>query len=151
MYSSHESHPGPKTSTAPLSRSNVTESKGEKVIKKQYRYRITLEALASAEDTPEQLPAPLRFEAASHDDIFDRVQLVRRQSYFDANTAAVFTVGLKLLGEALLQNRKHPVFEEFYLCFGQFMKRIKEDIKNTGNVENAAVTAPSLDADEKRR
>ena len=94
-------------------------------MKRQYRYRITVEALAPADDALASPSTPLHFEAASHDDILDLVRRTRQRGDFDANAAAAFTVGLKLLGEVMLQYREHPLFEEFRSHFGQFMKRLK--------------------------
>ena len=53
------------------------------------------------------------------------VERSRQRGDFDSDTAAAFTVGLKLLGEVMLKNRSHPLFEEFGPQFGQFMKRLK--------------------------
>ena len=46
------------------------------------------------------------------------------------------TVGLKLLGEVMLKNRSHPLFEEFGPQFGQFMKRLKNG-NSTANQASA--------------
>ena len=91
---------------------------------KQHRYCITVEHLASAEGAP--LSLPLQFEATSHDEILALAQRVRQRGDFDGDAAAAFTVGLKLLGEVLLQHREHPLFAEFRSHFGQFMKRLKK-------------------------
>ena len=97
---------------------------------KQHRYRITVEPLASADGTP--LAPPLQFEAASHDEILTLVQRIRQRGDFDADAAAAFLVGLKLLGEVMLRNREHPLFSEFWSHFVQFMKRLKEHVVNAG-------------------
>lgn len=97
---------------------------------KQHRYRITVEHLASADGAP--LSLPLQFEAASHDEILALVQRIRQRGDFDADAAAAFLVGLKLLGEVMLRNREHPLFDEFCSHFVQFMKRLKEHVVNAG-------------------
>jgi hypothetical protein len=86
----------------------------------EYRYCITVEPLAVAAKVP-----ALSFETASHDEILELVSRARQRGDFDAETAAAFTVGLKLLGEVLLHNRRHPLFASFHPHFGQFMKRLK--------------------------
>ena len=92
---------------------------------KNHHYRITVEHLSNPDGQPVNAPGTLQFECSAHDDILALVQRSRQRSDFDADTAAAFTVGLKLLGEVILKNRKHPFFEELGPQFGQFMKRLK--------------------------
>lgn len=92
---------------------------------KNHHYRITVEHLSTPDGQAVDVPGTLQFECGAHDDILALVQRSRQRSDFDADTAAAFTVGLKLLGEVILKNRKHPLFEELGPQFGQFMKRLK--------------------------
>lgn len=93
-------------------------------MKRQHRYRVTVERL----ETPDAAArlSTLRFEAAAHDEIIELAQRARLRGDFDTDTAAALTVGVKLLGEAMLQNREHPLFEAFLPHYGQFIKRLKE-------------------------
>jgi len=86
---------------------------------KRHQYRITVEPIAA------DAPPPLQFQVEAHDEILSLVERSRQRGDFDADTAAAFTVGLKLLGEVMLKNRNHPLFEELGPQFGQFMKRLK--------------------------
>ena len=92
---------------------------------KNHHYRITVEHLSTPDGQAVDVPGTLQFECGAHDDILALVQRSRQRGDFDADTAAAFTVGLKLLGEVILKNRKHPFFEELGPQFGQFMKRLK--------------------------
>ena len=92
---------------------------------KNHHYRITVEHLSTPDGQAVDVPGTLHFECGAHDDILALVQRSRQRCDFDADTAAAFTVGLKLLGEVILKNRKHPLFEELGPQFGQFMKRLK--------------------------
>ncbi|MDR2614731.1 MAG: DUF3861 domain-containing protein, partial [Candidatus Accumulibacter sp.] len=74
-------------------------------MKRQHRYRVTVELLASGDEALAQLPKPLCFEAASHDEILKLTQRIRQRGDFDEDGAAALTVGLKLLGEVVLRNR----------------------------------------------
>ena len=86
---------------------------------KRHQYRITIEPIAPA------APPPLQFQVDAHDEILALVERSRQRGDFDADTAAAFIVGLKLIGEVMLKNRSHPLFEEFGPQFGQFMQRLK--------------------------
>ncbi|MDR3221935.1 MAG: DUF3861 domain-containing protein [Candidatus Accumulibacter sp.] len=97
-------------------------------MKQQYRYRITVEPMTPTEEVPAGPSTPLRFESASHEEILERVQRSRQWGEFDEDSAAALTVGVKLLGGVMLQNREHPLFEAFHPHFGQFMKRLKGSI-----------------------
>lgn len=92
---------------------------------KQHRYRITVEHIATADGDPINGAAPLEFEVGNHDDVLALVERMRQRDLFEANTATAFTVGLKLFNEVMLENRKHPLFEEFRPHFAEFMKRLK--------------------------
>lgn len=68
----------------------------------------------------------LNFEFENRDDIFNITKLVSAKNLFpDENESLEFVLGLKLLGEVILNNRDHPLFEEFKPAFIQFMQRIK--------------------------
>ncbi|MDR3159720.1 MAG: DUF3861 domain-containing protein [Zoogloeaceae bacterium] len=95
---------------------------------KQHRYRVTLEYLADADGNPRQRE-PLVFEAASHDEIFGIVDLVRRRELFDAQTTTAFVVGQKLFGGVMKENRDNVLFSEFWPHFLDFMKKLKGAVK----------------------
>lgn len=86
-------------------------------------YLITVEKMTAG--TPDNRTPPLKFHVEAHDEILALVERSRQRGDFDADTAAAFTVGLKLLGEVMLKNRNHPLFEELGPQFGLFMKRLK--------------------------
>ena len=86
---------------------------------KRHQYRITIEPIAPA------APPPLQFQVDAHDEILALVERTPQRGDSHADTAAAFIVGLKLLGEVMLKNRSHPLFEEFGPQFGQFMQRLK--------------------------
>lgn len=95
---------------------------------KQHLYRITVEYLSDAEGNPQQ-SEPLVFEAASHDEIHGIVELVRNSEILDAQSTAALVVGQKLLGGVVKDNRKNPVFAEFWPQFVAFMKSFKGLVK----------------------
>jgi hypothetical protein len=92
---------------------------------KQHRYRITVEHLADAKGEPSQYDAPLQFETGNHDDIFAIVERMQHRDDFDSETLTAFAVGLKLFSEVMLENRGHPLFEDFAPHFSAFMKKLK--------------------------
>ncbi len=87
------------------------------------QYLISVEKVTAG--APDNGTPPLQFHVEAHDEILSLVERSRQRGDFEADTAAAFTVGLKLLGEVMLKNRSHPLFEEFGPQFGQFMKRLK--------------------------
>ena len=99
---------------------------------KNHHYRITVEHLSTPDGQAVDVPGTLQFECGAHDDILALVQRIRQRGDFDADAAAAFLVGLKLLGEVMLRNREHPLFDEFWSHFVQFMKRLKEHVVTAG-------------------
>lgn len=108
---------------------------------RQHHYRIAVDAVTSEPSTSADESAHLVFSFACHDDVLALVKRIRQRGEFmefDAETAAAFTVGLKLLGEVMLKHRKHPVFEEFGPQFGQFMKRLKGQADSRSSPDGSA-------------
>ena len=93
--------------------------------KRAHQYRLTLTHVAGAK--PEDVvhdPMTIAFD--NHDDIFAIVEkLQQRDPFHNQDQAAEFAIGLKLMGEVMLKNRQHPLFEEFGAAFGAFMKKLK--------------------------
>ena len=95
---------------------------------KQHRYRVTLEYISDPDGNP-QHGKSLVFESGNHDEIIGIVELVRKSELMDAETTASLVVGQKLFGEVMLENRKHPMFSEFWPHFLDFMKQFKSLVK----------------------
>lgn len=91
---------------------------------KQHRYAITVEHLTDANGGPSS-HEPLRFEVGNHDDIIAIVERMRRRSDLTPDTATALAVGIKLFGEVILENRKHPLFSDMWPAFAEFMKKLK--------------------------
>lgn len=86
----------------------------------KHKVRITVESVADNKGNPVN-GTPLVFTAENHDDI---VALAQRVSASD-DKALAFLVGLKLFGEAMLDDRDNPLYAEILPAFGAFMKKLK--------------------------
>lgn len=95
---------------------------------KQHRYRVTLEYISDPDGNPQQGKS-LFFETGNHDEIIGIVELVRQSTLMNAETTAALVVGQKLFGEVVLENRKNPIFSEFWPHFLDFMKKFKGSVK----------------------
>lgn len=91
---------------------------------KQHQYRITLQHLADAEGKPVSRD-PLVFDAPNHDDIFAIIEKVQQKEGFTPEMAQRFAVGLKLMGEVMLENKDNPLFAELKPHFMEIMKTLK--------------------------
>lgn len=91
---------------------------------KQHQFRITVEYTADADGNPVN-QAPLQFSAPNHDNILHIVEAMARREGFTPETAARFAVGLKLMGEVMLENKQNPLFAELKPNFMEMMKIIK--------------------------
>ena len=98
---------------------------------KQHQYQVTLKHLADAKGQPSIYSEDLVFQANNHDDIFAIVQHMQKAKLFDDETTMALVVGMKLFGEVMLENREHPLFNEF---FPEFVKLIKK-LKNSSQVQ----------------
>lgn len=91
---------------------------------KQHQFRITVEHTADANGNPVE-SAPLQFNAPNHDNILDIVARIAQREDFTPEMAARFAVGLKLMGEVMLENRDHPLFAQLKPHFMEMMKIVK--------------------------
>ena len=91
---------------------------------KQHQFRLTLEHLADQDGQP-VVDEPLVFQAPNHDNIFDIVKMTEQREGFTPEMAQRFAVGLKLMGEVMLENKEHPLFAELRPHFMEMMKVIK--------------------------
>ncbi|AZR59003.1 DUF3861 domain-containing protein [Eikenella corrodens] len=91
---------------------------------KQHQFRLTLEHLADKDGNP-VAAEPLVFLAPNHDNIFDIVKLMEQREGFTPEMAQRFAVGLKLMGEVMMENKEHPLFVELKPHFTEMMKVIK--------------------------
>lgn len=90
-------------------------------IKNQYRVRI--EGLP---DNRAPSPAePLQFVARCHDDLFEIVARSRQRGLLSDDDAASMAVGLKLLGEIVLENREDPLFKDLSQALKAFIMKLK--------------------------
>ncbi|AXJ91167.1 DUF3861 domain-containing protein [Acinetobacter pittii] len=96
---------------------------------KQHQYHVTVQHLKNAKGEASTYTERLEFYAGNHDDIFEIVERLKKSRFFDDETTKSFGVGLKLFSEVMLENRDHPLFQEFLPQFGQFMKNLKQLVK----------------------
>ena len=96
---------------------------------KQHQYHVTVQHLKNAKGEASTYTERLEFYAGNHDDIFEIVERLKKADFFDDETTKYFGVGLKLFSEVMLENRDHPLFQEFLPQFGQFMKNLKQLVK----------------------
>ena len=96
---------------------------------KQHQYEITLKHIADAQGNPSTYTEALQFNAYNNDDLFKFLEHLNQANLLDDEKTKAFAVGLKLFGEALLENKDLPVFKDFMPQFVQFMKSLKHSIK----------------------
>jgi Domain of Unknown Function with PDB structure (DUF3861) len=77
---------------------------------KGHTYRVSLTPVDDHGQPTDRLSA-VEFIHRNHDDLARIVGLVRASSGLDAESSAALAVGLKLLGERVLQHRSNPLLE----------------------------------------
>ena len=75
--------------------------------------------------------APLTFVHANHDDILLLVDQVRKIGVLDADAAAATILGLKLLGEVMLERKADPLFDPLRGAIGEFIRNLKSLTRTT--------------------
>ncbi|MBR1375754.1 MAG: DUF3861 domain-containing protein [Cardiobacteriaceae bacterium] len=92
---------------------------------KQHHYRVTVERVLDADGNAVEEEA-LIFDMPSREKISDILAHYQEKPQdFEQETAVRFVVGLRLLGEVLLENRKHPFFSQLEPHFREIMHTVK--------------------------
>ncbi|MDO5639960.1 MAG: DUF3861 domain-containing protein [Neisseria sp.] len=91
---------------------------------KKHQYRVTLEYLADADGNAVE-QAPLVFDAPNHDNIFEIIEMTERREGMTPEMAQRFAVGLKLMGEVMLENKDNPLFAQLRPYMFEMMQVIK--------------------------
>lgn len=93
---------------------------------KQHEYQITVKHIADKKGNPSTYNEDLIFTAYNHDDIFKVLNYLQLKELTDEESMKSFAVGLKLMGEVLLENKDIPLFKEFLPQFVEFIKSLKK-------------------------
>lgn len=97
-------------------------------INKQNYYRVTVEQITTEDESN---PKALQFELEDREDMFALVDTLKHRSELDEQVATRVGVALRLLGPVMVQNKKHPLFDEFMPHFKNFMINLKKAMKNS--------------------
>lgn len=90
---------------------------------KKHQYKITVDYLADADGN--EVNQTLQFDAPNHDNIFRIVEMTQQREGFTPEMAQRFVVGLKLMGEVMLENKDNPLFQQLRPFMMDLMKVIK--------------------------
>lgn len=94
-------------------------------VKKNNLYKVRLTELALKDGSPAN--KSIEFEFENHDNVFSIIEKMQDKNIFgDREQAIEFALGLKLFSEVMLRHKEHPLFDELYPVFGQFMKKLKQ-------------------------
>lgn len=90
-------------------------------------YRITIEQI---DDNNNIVGQPLQLEMQDHENLFNAIETIKQKSGLAPQIATRLAVGVRLFGTTLLQERKNPLFADFFPHFKAFMQDLKKTIKN---------------------
>lgn len=66
------------------------------------------------------------FTAENHDDLFEIIEKVQAAGFFDRDTSAAPTLGIKLFSEVMLKNREDPMFEPMLSAYRDYIQVFKQ-------------------------
>ena len=88
-------------------------------------YQLNLQEVALKSGADASRSVSVEFE--NRGDIFNIIEVIEARNLFADKTESLeFVLGLKLLGEVILNNRNHPLFCELKPAFIQFMQKVKK-------------------------
>lgn len=88
-------------------------------------YKFTIERVEDLKGNVTSA-SPLAFEARTHDDLFQIVEMMKGKVDFDEADVTAFAVGLKLFSGVMLKNKDNELFKRFKPHFSNFMKELKK-------------------------
>lgn len=96
------------------------------LISKHNQYRITIEEVSTK---AEREPQTLTFEFEDREDMFNVIEKMKQGSGLDEQSASRLGLSIRLLGPLMMQDRKQPLFADFFPHFKDFMQNLKKTIK----------------------
>jgi hypothetical protein len=90
-----------------------------------FSYEVSLRLLRNRDGQLSSEPRELRFEHRNHDDLFAIVERVRASAGLAPDDAAATAVGLKLLAEVMLREKRNPLFDPLREGMGKFIAALK--------------------------
>ncbi|MGF1736598.1 DUF3861 domain-containing protein [Photobacterium satsumensis] len=93
-------------------------------MKQPHNYRITIER------TNEGNEQAMQFEIQDREDMFAIVEAIKQGSGLNENNSTRLGVALRLLGPVMMQDRKHPLFVDFFPHFKTFINNLKSKLRN---------------------
>ncbi len=98
---------------------------------KKNLYRVSINQLQDKNERSTQDEEPICFNFESHDDLKQIIARAKKIEGLSQQETQNLAIGIKMLGEVMLENRKHPLFEDFSRHFGQFMKALKKSTQES--------------------
>ena len=90
--------------------------------KKNNKYQVTLQEKELKDGTASN--QSIAFDIENHDNLMEIISFSKDKNWFENKSQNIeFIVGLKLLGEVAIRNKKNPLFEEFLPALGELIKK----------------------------
>ena len=90
-----------------------------------YTYEVSVKLLRGRDGLPPSEPAVLSFQHVNHDDIIAIVERMRGNSGLAPDAAAAVAVGLKLLGEVMVREKRNTLFDPLRDAMREFIGKLK--------------------------
>ncbi len=90
-------------------------------MKAKHQYRITLTEVNQASDEKS-----MTLDFQDQEDIFEILTKIDAKKALSSDDSVRLGVALRLLGPTLMQNRKNPLFIDFFPHFKEFMLKLKK-------------------------
>lgn len=108
--------------------------------KKGNQYKLLLQELALRDGSA--AGRSIAFEFSNHDDIMALLDKAQREGWFEEPADNVeLVLGIKLFGEVMLRQRKHPLFADFFPAFRDFMRQLKDQSNSDGKKQETTKNA----------
>lgn len=88
--------------------------------KNRYKYQVELKS---------ETNDALTLDVTSHDDIFEKLDMIRGKLNISHNDEQAFLIGLKMAGEIILQHRDDPFFQSLKQPMKEIMTILKSNVK----------------------
>lgn len=92
---------------------------------RDFTYAVSLRLLRGRDGQPPSEPRELQFEHRNHDDLFVIIERMRASAGLAPDDAAATAVGLKLLSEVMLREKRNPLFDPLREGMGEFIAALK--------------------------
>lgn len=104
---------------------------------KKHLYRVDITPVTNKEGNAPTNPQSIAFDFPCHDELHGLLAKVGVIEGLSEQESINLLMGIKMMGEVMLEHRDHTLFKDLNRPFGEFMRTFKQQAAQKGKAEES--------------